>query len=92
MKIEAKKDASVQPHGNDEYEQLIAEDADFNTRPMIEEAAYFIAEQRGFAPGNETSDWLQAEADVEGMLCSTANDRRKAMPDDRRDTPTSRPL
>lgn len=32
---------------------------------MIAEAAYFRAERRGFAPGNEMSDWLQAEADVE---------------------------
>lgn len=35
---------------------------------MIAEAAYFRAERRGFAPGNEMSDWLQAEADVEGIL------------------------
>ena len=32
---------------------------------MIAEAAYFHAERRGFAPGNELSDWLQAEVDVE---------------------------
>lgn len=32
---------------------------------MIAEAAYFRAERRGFEPGNEMSDWLQAEADVE---------------------------
>ncbi|MCX7149008.1 MAG: DUF2934 domain-containing protein [Rhodocyclales bacterium] len=35
---------------------------------MIAEAAYFRAQQRGFEPGNEMSDWLQAEADVETML------------------------
>ena len=35
---------------------------------MIAEAAYFRAERRGFIPGNEMSDWLQAEADVEGVL------------------------
>lgn len=29
---------------------------------MIEEAAYYRAEQRGFAPGHELEDWLQAEA------------------------------
>lgn len=34
---------------------------------MIAEAAYFYAERRGFAPGNEMDDWLRAEADVEGM-------------------------
>ena len=35
---------------------------------MIAEAAYFRAEQRGFEPGAEMSDWLQAEADVETLL------------------------
>ncbi len=35
---------------------------------IIAEAAYFRAEQRGFAPGNEMSDWLQAEVDVESVL------------------------
>lgn len=34
---------------------------------MIAEAAYFHAERRGFTPGNELSDWLQAETDVEGL-------------------------
>lgn len=32
---------------------------------MIAEAAYYRAEQRGFSPGNEMADWLQAEADIE---------------------------
>lgn len=35
---------------------------------MIAEAAYFKAEQRGFTPGNEMLDWLEAEAEVEGRL------------------------
>lgn len=35
---------------------------------MIAEAAYYRAEQRGFAPGCEMSDWLLAEADVERSL------------------------
>ncbi len=35
---------------------------------MIAEAAYFRAERRGFEPGNEVSDWLEAEADVEHLL------------------------
>ncbi|WP_310449516.1 DUF2934 domain-containing protein [Sulfuritalea sp.] len=34
----------------------------------IAEAAYFRAEQRGFSPGNDMSDWLDAEADVDRML------------------------
>lgn len=38
---------------------------------FIAVAAYFRAEQRGFAPGNELSDWLDAEADVEKALGSS---------------------
>jgi DUF2934 family protein len=37
---------------------------------MIEEAAYYRAEKRGFAPGGELQDWLEAEAQVELMLGS----------------------
>ena len=34
------------------------------TRMMIEEAAYFLAHERGFAPGYELQDWLQAEVQI----------------------------
>ncbi len=77
LKIETKKDASNKPEGNYEYEQLVAEDASFNAKPMIEVAAFFIAERRGFVPGRELSDWLQAEAGVEGVLRNTSTERRK---------------
>ena len=33
-------------------------------RQQIEIAAYFLAEQRNFSPGNELDDWLQAERQV----------------------------
>lgn len=32
---------------------------------MIQEAAYFLAEKRGFWTGNEMNDWLQAEAEID---------------------------
>ena len=40
----------------------------------VAEAAYLLAEQRGFAPGHEIDDWLQAELQVEAaerltLLC-----------------------
>ena len=35
---------------------------------MIAEAAYFVAETRGFAPGYELEDWLQAEQEIEASL------------------------
>lgn len=41
---------------------------DYPREQMIAEAAYFRAERRGFEPGNEISDWLEAEADVEHLL------------------------
>lgn len=31
---------------------------------LVSEAAYFISERRGFAPGAELDDWLQAEAEI----------------------------
>jgi hypothetical protein len=37
---------------------------------MITEAAYFLAEKRGFAPGHEHEDWLAAERQVEAMLAA----------------------
>ncbi len=33
-------------------------------RQQIAETAYYKAEQRGFSPGYEERDWLEAEAEV----------------------------
>lgn len=33
-------------------------------RKLISEAAYYRAKQRGFTPGHEVEDWVQAEAEV----------------------------
>jgi hypothetical protein len=46
--------------------------SDVARRDMIERAAYFRAEQRGFAPGQEVEDWLAAERDVELFLAGGA--------------------
>lgn len=35
---------------------------------MVQERAYFKAERRGFAPGREMQDWLEAEWEV-GNQC-----------------------
>jgi hypothetical protein len=37
----------------------------------VAEAAYFIAERRGFAAGGDVEDWLQAEAEIDQMLAGT---------------------
>jgi hypothetical protein len=31
---------------------------------MIATAAYYLAERRGFAPGRELDDWLEAESSL----------------------------
>lgn len=46
----------------------VSSSGDCPREQMIAEAAYFRAEQRGFEPGNEMSDWLEAESDVERVL------------------------
>jgi hypothetical protein len=33
-------------------------------RKLISDAAYYRAKRRGFAPGHELDDWVQAEAEV----------------------------
>jgi hypothetical protein len=33
-------------------------------RRLIEEAAYYRAAERGFTPGHELEDWIQAESEV----------------------------
>lgn len=42
---------------------------------MICEAAYFLAERRGFVAGSELDDWIAAEKQVDLALASAANDR-----------------
>ena len=35
---------------------------------MIQESAYFKAKARGFEPGHEVQDWIEAEAEVRRRL------------------------
>jgi hypothetical protein len=37
-------------------------------RHYVEMAAYYIAERRGFAPGDPLEDWVQAEAEIDRLL------------------------
>ncbi len=39
---------------------------------LISEAAYYRAEQRGFAGGYDLQDWLESEAQIDGMICEKA--------------------
>jgi len=37
-------------------------------RELVAIAAYYRAERRGFAPGGEVEDWLEAEREVEAQV------------------------
>ena len=37
-------------------------------RKMVEIAAYFLAEHRGFAPGAADADWIRAEQAIDAMI------------------------
>ncbi len=50
----------VEPHGEQQFKLLLAV-----RHRKIAEAAYFIAQKRGFAPGLELQDWLAAEREVD---------------------------
>lgn len=44
--------------------KMPAAQAPEDMRKQIEEAAYYRAKQRGFEPGHELEDWVQAESEV----------------------------
>lgn len=46
----------------------------------IQRRAYEIARERGFAPGAELNDWLQAEREIDG---ESAGGARQPSPEDR---------
>ena len=43
-------------------------DDDEAKRRLIAEIAYFAAQRRGFTPGYELDDWLEAEQEVESSI------------------------
>ena len=46
-------------------------------RRMIEEAAYYKAEQRNFAPGFEDLDWFEAEKEISSLVGKKVTAKRK---------------
>jgi hypothetical protein len=60
--------------------------ADFQA--MVAERAYFMAEQRGFAPGREIEDWLAAERELAAPARSRPVLTEVAAPDTKKKTVT----
>ena len=48
--------------------QARANASDEELKRLIAEAAYYRAQERGFKPGYELEDWVQAEAEVRRRL------------------------
>lgn len=69
MKIPARRAKKAQMRGSVKCApaltpaRLAIDPAELHAR--IAEAAYLCAERRGFAPGHEIEDWLQAERGIE---------------------------
>jgi DUF2934 family protein len=47
---------------------LRAQSSSEDTRRQIAEAAYFRSKERGFEPGHELEDWIEAESEVMGRI------------------------
>jgi len=47
---------------------------------MICEAAYYIAEHRGFEPGHAVDDWLEAEQQIDAVLTRPAGPAPARLP------------
>lgn len=55
---------SVPASSAEQPTEVAAPGAESRQQAMIAEAAYFLAEKRGFEAGHELEDWLTAEAVV----------------------------
>lgn len=47
---------------------------------MVRIAAYFRAERRGFAPGYEVADWLEAQAEVDARVLPASPAKARKAP------------
>ena len=61
-----KRKASKSLHRNTSMKLDRTAVTDEERKQLIMRAAYFRSEKRGFAPGAELDDWLQAETEIDG--------------------------
>ena len=62
----SRKPASVTP--KPDTKNVRAEASPEEIRRLIAEAAYYRAQDRGFEPGHELDDWIEAESEVMGRI------------------------
>lgn len=65
LKISVVKVASKSRHSAKAVSAVIDQDV---RRQLVAAEAYFLAERRGFAGGNEVEDWVAAERVVDSQL------------------------
>lgn len=53
---------------SDKFKKSTARIPNQDYQEMVSQAAYYKAEQRGFIPGYEEEDWLEAENEILSML------------------------
>jgi len=71
-KQRAARSTPIVPPADEDLSPETAESPDPSRRhAMIAEAAFFIAQERGFTPGQELDDWLAAEQHVDQRLSAT---------------------
>ena len=46
-------------------------------RKMVADAAYYIAQRRGFQAGDLVADWVAAEAEIDELLTDTVSAGKK---------------
>jgi hypothetical protein len=64
-------DGKMRAKDQEAERQALARDEDSNAAArhrLIQIAAYYIAQRRGFAPGSDIEDWLSAEAEVDAAF------------------------
>jgi len=60
---------SQNPHSESAQQNIPYFDIGMQQRErMIRESAYFKAQRRGFAPGHQLDDWLEAEREVDEAM------------------------
>lgn len=69
MQDKTRKPIRAKRRGDVQSMTLSAE-ADARLRE-IQEAAYYKSQRRGFVPGHEMDDWLEAEREVTGTIAGS---------------------
>lgn len=63
--MKTKKTTSGAEFDENSSGRAIEKDCSSPREQMVATAAYYIAEKRGFSPGNDQADWFESEIEIE---------------------------